>query len=84
MAKAKKTADPELVDSFVEKDLTGKQSKSSGDHFQEWECKIVKGKAEKLKMNRAVVKITEYEAEVLNKGVEEGGNSYGKMYFRPE
>lgn len=80
MATAGKGVDPKLKGAPAE----SKKSKSSGDHFQEWECKIVNGKAEKLKVTRAVVKITEEEAASLNKGVEEGGNSYGKMYFRPE
>lgn len=66
-----------------------KERKGVGQgHYQEWEVKIVNkdGKfvAEKLKVLREVVKITEEEAEILNTGVLEGGNTYGKMYYLPE
>lgn len=66
-----------------------KERKGDGQgHYQEWEVKIVNkdGKyvAEKLKVLREVVKITEEEAEILNTGVLEGGNTYGKMYYLPE
>ena len=54
------------------------------NYFEEWECKVANGKAEKLKCVRKRVKITEQEAEVLNNGLLTGGNSYVKMYFRPE
>lgn len=53
-------------------------------HYQEWEVKIENKEAVKLKISRSVVKITEAEAETLNAGVLNGGNTYAKMYFLPE
>lgn len=62
-------------------------------HYEEWECKISKVpgkddkpelKIEKLKVSRKCVKITELEANNLNAGVQNGANSYVKMYFLPE
>lgn len=52
--------------------------------YVEWDVRITKGEAEKLKVSRACVKITDQEAETLNAGVLNGGNSYAKMYFKPE
>jgi len=53
-------------------------------HYVEWDVKIVGGKAEKLKVSRPVVKISEEEADTLNAGILTGGNTYAKMYFLPE
>lgn len=55
------------------------------EHYQEWDVRITNGKyVEKLKITRPVVKISDKEAEVLNKGVTNLANSYAKMYFKPE
>lgn len=58
------------------------------NYFEEWECKITNSqdgaKFEKLKIKRKCVKITEEQAETLNAGILKGGNTYAKMYFRPE
>lgn len=53
-------------------------------HFVEWDVKIEDGKVKKLAVSRQVVKITEAEAETLNVGILDGGNSYAKMYFPAE
>ena len=52
-------------------------------HFEEWECKVLNNKCEKLKVIRPKVKITEVEADTLNRGLLVGGNTYAKMYFLP-
>lgn len=52
--------------------------------YQEWEVKIDRQQAEKIKISRKSVKITEEEAEILNRGVLTGGNTFAKMYFKPE
>ena len=53
-------------------------------HYEEWDVKVSGGKAEKLKVSRPVVKISEEEADTLNAGILTGGNTYAKMYFLPE
>lgn len=53
-------------------------------HYQEWDVKISNGKAEKLKIKRPVVKISESEAEILNAGALQGGSQYAVMYYMPE
>jgi hypothetical protein len=54
-------------------------------HYEEWEVKIPKnGEYEKLKCVRKCVKIEDEHAEILNEGVLWGGNTYAKMYFKPE
>lgn len=58
--------------------------KKDNAHFVEWNCSIKNGKETKLAITRKCVKITEEEAEVLNRGTLKGGNTYGLMYFRPE
>lgn len=89
MAKAKKPDDAPFV--IVHQDLAQELNEVSQEvnpfdkkHYQEWEVKIVGGKAEKLKLSRKVVKITDEQAAILNDGVESGGNTYAKMYFLPE
>jgi hypothetical protein len=53
--------------------------------YQEWEVKIEQGKAKKLAISRPKVKITDDQADILNRGVIEGpNNTYAKMYFLPE
>ena len=49
--------------------------------FDEWECKVLGGKVEKLKVKRSGVKITEEQAEILNEGIINGSNTYGSLYF---
>ncbi len=82
MAKASKKAADNAASENGNEATTG--------HFTEWECKITrdpetkKPSAEKLKVVRRVVKITEQEAETLNEGVLNGNNTYGKLYFPAE
>lgn len=54
--------------------------------FDEYEVKITypekgKPKAEQLKCMRKNVQISQEEADVLNNGVLEGGNTYARMYY---
>ena len=56
----------------------------SGDHYVEWKVQVSAGKVEKLKIMRACVKISDAQAEVLNRGIEHGGNQIALMYFKPE
>lgn len=86
MAKAKKADNPEIEDGSP-----SEETQATG-HYQEWEVKVVHRKipntdqveneAEKIKMIRPVVKITDTEAETLNNGVLQGLNTYTKMYFK--
>lgn len=79
MAKASKQAP--LKDDEVEqpkKNPFGKQ------HYQEWRVEIKDKKAEKLKIVRPRVLITDQQADTLNHGVLNGGNTYASMYFKPE
>lgn len=52
--------------------------------FEEWRVEIRNKKATKLSMLRPRVVISEEEADVLNRGVIDGGNTYAAMYFLPE
>jgi hypothetical protein len=67
-----------------------KQSEVKGNakpkpiHYEEWQCEINNGQADKLKIIRPCVKITDLEAESLNHGQIHGGNKYAKLYFKPE
>lgn len=75
----------EIVEAlFPEGDQQGEPSK----HWQRWEVKITQSEAgpkyEKLKMAKEVVKISDEEAEALNKGVLQGSNTHAVMYFKPE
>lgn len=54
----------------------------AGDYWQEWNVRIEGGKAIKTDISRKCVKITDEEAENLNRGILTGGNSYAKMYFK--
>lgn len=80
MAKAKTTKDEPIEEKV--------KAPKKTDHFEEWEVKIANStdgpRAEKLKLKRKCVKITEEQAETLNAGILKGGNTYAKMYFRPE
>jgi hypothetical protein len=53
-------------------------------HYQEWRVELKDGKADKLKIVRPVVKITEDQAAILNDGMLKGNNNIGNMYFLPE
>lgn len=52
--------------------------------FQEWKCEVKNGQAEKLKLVRACVKITEDEANVLNEGRLHSGNKIVNLYYPAE
>lgn len=64
----------------------------TGDHYQEWKVEVKAKKdgeetvreAEKLKMVRPCVKISEAEAEVLNNGALYGPTTIALMYFKAE
>lgn len=81
MAKAKAKTQPADIDQPIAKE-------ESRTHYQEWEVKVTRTKdgpvAEKMKVLRPVVKITEEQAETLNHGRLHGGNTYTQMYFLPE
>lgn len=53
-------------------------------YYEEWRVDIKDGKAEKLKLVRKCVKITDEEAEILNNGVLTGFSTAPIMYFKPE
>lgn len=87
---AKKTTGSDAATN--EKKATGSDA-VAGNHYEEWDVRITAKQDEnkkttyeyeKLKVSRPVVKISEEEAEVLNRGVLTGGNTYAKMYFLPE
>lgn len=62
-----------------------KQSKKvENPSFEEWYCQIKDGKAEKLKLIRKRVLISEEQANILNEGRINGGNNHANLYFRPE
>jgi hypothetical protein len=71
-----------------EENRTNDQETASTGHYEEWNCKINqtdKGPvAEKLKVVRERVVITDEEASTLNHGRLTGGNSYVHMYFKSE
>lgn len=71
-----KKAEPETVKEPVKK--------AKHNHYEEWHVKISKNIAEKMKINRPCVKISEEQAEILNEGVLYGNNTYAVMYFKPE
>jgi hypothetical protein len=55
----------------------------SKKHYQEWRVEIKDKKAEKLKVLRPRVMITDEQAAILNQGVLEGPqNTYASMYYR--
>jgi hypothetical protein len=72
----------EIVDAIDA--LNNSVEKAEADYYEEWDCKIVKGVAEKLKRKRTGISITDEQAEILNTGVLNGGNNYALMYFKPE
>jgi hypothetical protein len=54
-------------------------------HYQEWRVEIKDKKAEKLKVLRPRVLITDEQAAILNQGVLEGPqNTYASMYYKAE
>jgi tyrosyl-tRNA synthetase len=50
-------------------------------YYEEWYCQVSNKKAEKLKVVREKVNITEEEAIILNTGILTGGNTHANMYF---
>lgn len=54
----------------------------AGGYWQEWNVRIEGGKAIKTDISRKCVKITDEEAENLNRGILTGGNTHAKMYFK--
>jgi len=83
-AETQEDKDELLAELFPEKGSEKKVIKAVKPHYEEWDVKVAGGKAEKLKISRPVVKISEEEADTLNAGILTGGNTYAKMYFLPE
>lgn len=53
--------------------------------YEKWLCGVKDGKAEKLKLIKAGVQISDEEAETLNAGRLTGGNVGNvEMFFKPE
>ncbi len=80
MAKAKKGAALDAEETVV----------STGNHYEEWRCEIKLDEknqrtVEKIKRLRAVVKISDEEADTLNHGAKDSPRTdYVIMYFKPE
>lgn len=54
-------------------------------YFEEWECRVENGRYSRIRLLRACVKITEDDAELLNRSVLEGKeNIIGKLYLLPK
>jgi hypothetical protein len=66
-----------VVDEITDQPTTDKL------HFEEWEVKITNNKAEKLKVARPKVKITEDHAAILNHGYLYGNNTWAKLFYLP-
>jgi hypothetical protein len=62
---------------------TEKAKETEADYYEEWKCEVINKKVDKLKITRPKVKITEAEAEILNRGILTGGNTIANMYFAP-
>jgi hypothetical protein len=60
-----------------------KAKETEADYYEEWKCEVINKKVDKLKITRPKVKITEAEAEILNRGILTGGNTIANMYFAP-
>lgn len=91
MAKAKKAApeqeqENENITPEVKAPAKAKKAlrETSKTHYQEWRVEIKNKQAEKLKIVRDRVMLTDDQAELLNFGVVEGGNQFAHMYFLPE
>lgn len=83
MAKSVKKATDEQADSPVaEKEKQPQKAENPG--FEEWYCQLKDGKAEKLKLVRKRVLISEEQANILNEGRIHGGNAHANLYFKPE
>lgn len=81
--KAKPAQDAE-VKSKPAQDAEVAERKSVKTHYEQWKVELKDGKAEKLKIVRPRVLISDEQAEILNEGVLKGGNNIGDMYFLPE
>ena len=84
MSKQKQSPIQDETEEIIAPTLAAYVPETPGDHFQEWKVQVSNGKVEKLKIMRACVKITDEQAEVLNRGIEQGGNQIALMYFKPE
>lgn len=80
------------IQKLIDASEGGPGIKDEKNYFVEYDVQITKtvkdGRTtngyEKLKVSRPCVKISEEEAETLNAGILDGGNTYAKMYFKPE
>lgn len=85
MAKSKQTAKVTATEN-IDNESTG----ASTGHYEEWRCEIKVGEdkkrtAEKVKLMRPKVKISDEEAETLNNGaLNSPRQDYVLMYFKPE
>lgn len=86
MAKAnsKPDEDGQTPEAQETKPAKVKAAKPEREYYEEWNCQIKGGKAEKMKMKRARVLISDEQAAILNEGRIHGGNSYALLYFKPE
>lgn len=57
------------------------EESDNNTYYEEWYCGVSNKKAEKLKVVRQKVNITEEEAIILNRGILTGGNTHANMYF---
>lgn len=92
MAKAKRTAAPvdndvnlpDLEEQLNEVPKVQEENPFGKKHYEEWRVELKDGKAEKLKVVRKRVLITDDQAAILNEGVLKGGNNLGNMYYPAE
>lgn len=53
-------------------------------HYDKNKVEIKNGQAEKLKLVKSGILITEEQADILNEGVLHGGNTIAEMYYPAE
>lgn len=68
----------------VKGDEPEETEKPEREYYEEWYCMIKGGKAEKLKMKRKRVLISDEQAAILNEGRTKGPNSHALLYYKPE
>lgn len=68
----------------VKGDDPEEEEKPERPYYEEWYCRIKEGKAEKLKLERKRVLISDEQAAILNEGRIKGPNSHALCYFKPE
>lgn len=76
--------DLQVQEAAPEKKSRGAKKQTQKDAapvYAEWKCEVKGGKAEKLKLVRPSVKITEQEANVLNSGRLTGEHRIVNLYF---